>query len=1317
MDVIVHDEILSRTLRYRDGRETIRVTEQFLVSDPRSLVILGEAGMGKSTLLRQLGDHDGYVVVTARALINTPDTQSRFGNARTVVIDALDEVPAQRDGDAVDQVVRKLATLGYPRFILSCRIADWRSATALQGLGDLYDEPPLELNIEPLSRNDAVSFLSVSLGADRAEGVAKYLEAHGLDGLWSNPQTLELVEQVAREERLPSSKGELFNEAAKLLSREHREEKAAAGLSALPRDLILNAAGAVFAALILTGREAVSTRAMPASHDLALAEIVGLTNGAPIDVILGSRLFAALESDRFTYTHRAIGEFLGARWLAECGDSARKRERILQLFNANALVPASLRGMFAWLAWHGAEIGLAVIAADPMAVVQYGDADRLSVTQARELIEALGRVSEENPRFRSWTEYRVGSLAQPALLPQIIDVIANADTAFGLKLLVLQALKGSAPNAALAGTLKNLLLDPSQAFANRNEAGDRLIEFAVPLDWPVIIGALTAQGDENGVRLAIELMGALGYDCFSDALLLDVVLAQLDRTERTVGVFLAFERNLGPGRLDGLLDGVAEAARRMGKVHERQRNNAITDLANGLLVRRLRAGDVAPDRLWSWLEPFNHHYGFRRESKDTLAVLLRENVALKRAVQRYVLFEQDNHHNVRDRSWRLVERSPGLIFEDEDVVALLDSLDAGDHRWRELVQFVRHTEHEGVSVRRAAERHAIAEADGGKWLAELTIPRVADWEIREERRQRVQRARREREWGKHRADFAAQIDAMRAGDYGLIVNPAKAYLKLFSDMGDEASDGPSRLEEWLGVELRDASLTGFEAFLTLNPPSPTAAQLSESYADSRRWEAAYVIVAALAERRRNDLGFDDLPAERLMAGLFEVRHSRIDDHAGIGELEHLLAESVRERGAWEEAQRLYFEPQFLKRRENIDGLYDLLREPRDAGLAHRLSLEWLRRYPDMAEGPEAELLDYLIGSPAGRSALGPLASERRCLSGLVDERRRNWDSVGLIVDFAKTRETLEAAGPIERDLFWHIRARIGEQRGDGRAINLDATQLSWMLETFRSAYPKVRRPNSVTTGDTNPWDASDFIEAMINRLGDETSNEAITALVALRDAPNDGYSELLRVVGAEQKRKRLEANWCAPDLATVSSAVHDAAPTTAAQLQAVVLDELARVQRQLRGGDVDWYRDFFNGSTPRREDDCRDSLIKMLRPLAFGIQALPEGHLADDKRCDIICLLGDIMVPIEIKGQWHASLWTAADEQLDRLYVNDWRAECGIYLILWFGTGSPKALKPPPRGIARPGSAEELRNALMQRSATTRDGRVEVIVLDLERPD
>jgi hypothetical protein len=135
--------------------------------------------------------------------------------------------------------------------------------------------------------------------------------------------------------------------------------------------------------------------------DVPIAELSALPGAERINDVLDSRLFEARGPERFSYSHRAIGEFLGARWLAEQADSPRKQRRLLDLFNSHALVPANLRGIHAWLAWHSSGLADRVIAADPMGVVDYGDADALSVTQGRRLLDALYALSRENRAFAS----------------------------------------------------------------------------------------------------------------------------------------------------------------------------------------------------------------------------------------------------------------------------------------------------------------------------------------------------------------------------------------------------------------------------------------------------------------------------------------------------------------------------------------------------------------------------------------------------------------------------------------------------------------------------------------------------------------------------------------------------------------------------------------------------------------------------------------------------------------------------------------------------------------------------------------------------
>lgn len=1308
--------MLTRRFWYLNRDETVQVSDAFLHLDPRPLVVLGEAGMGKSTVLAALAARPGYSLCTARKLINAPDPSSLVGDGHTLVIDALDEAAANRPGDAVDRVLQQLGQVGYPRFILSCRVADWRSATSLQGIAAFYEQKAVELHLAPLAREDALAFLQRTLPEDRAEETLAHLEGRGLAGLWANPQTLILVEAVASRGKLPDSRGELFAQATRLMLREHREEKAATPLAEMPEDEVLTSAGAAFASLILSGKEAISRRVQPDDDAVALRDIARLPGAARIGDILGSRLFVARGPDRFTYAHRAIGEFLGARWLAATADTPRKRRRLLTLFQHQGLTPSSLRGVHAWLAWHGPGLAGAVISVDPMGVVEYGDADRLSPDEARQLLAALHTLSRDNPGFRAWSEYRVAGLVQKALLPEVISVLTGPGVEFGLKMMVLQALKGSELVPDLVPILVRMVRDRSQAFAVRSEASERLAALDAEIDWCAMIDELVVEGTQDSVRLASEVMEEVGFDRFSDAHILGVALALLPQGERTVGIYYGLQRNLPDDRIESLLDGLSAAALALPERQPPPGFSSVSDLANSLIARRLELGPVAPGRVWAWLRPFSTGSSHRRSGRAKVAETMARETDLRRAIQKIVVLDEPGDHNVWRRAWRLNSRGVALGLSEADVVALLDAMDVSDPRWREVVDLASHSPPAGLPVRLAAARFAAGDAEAKEWLADRATPPIPDWKIEQDERERERRQKQEAEWARHREAFSAVIGEMRTGDFGSVLPPAQAYLNLFNDLDDEAEDGPARIRRWLGPEIAEAALAGFEAFLKTEPPHPTATEMAEGFAEDYRWNAGYILSAALAERFRTGRTFEDLSDERLMAGLFELRHTRIEEEAGVRGLEKAIANAVRQRGLWEEAQRMWFEPQFAHNRSHVDGLHALMRDADDRTLATTLAIEWLDRYPDMLHVAEIELVDHLLTTPEGQAALTERLPERRARPRPSDDRRPLWDALGLILRFDETRLALEAAGPIEPELFWTLRARQGGSHGYRAALPLTAAQLAWVVRTFRGVFPMRWRPEGVTSGDANPWDASDYLQALINRLGGEVSPEARNLLQALRAEVSDGYDAALKVASAEQWRKQVEASWAPPDFATVAATVADSAPTTAAQLQAVLLEELKIIQAKVRGSDVDWYRDFYDQGEPKIEDDCRDTILKMFGSLPFDIHAAPEGHVGDDKRIDIICTFGPLMVPIEIKGQWHGKLWSAADDQLDRLYVNDWRAERGVYLVLWFGSGTAKPLTRPTGDRAAPETPEALRNALIAQSPAARDGRTQVVVLDLTRP-
>lgn len=779
----MNQALLTRRLWYLDRDKTVQVDEAFLRNGPRPIVVLGEAGMGKSTVLEQLRDMPGYRLCTARKLINSPNPAALLGDGHTLVIDALDEVAVRGDGDAVDLVLQQLGVAGYPRFILSCRVSDWRSATSLQGIADFYDEKAVELHLDPLDRADALAFLARTLGMERADETLAHLEARSLAGLWANPQTLVLVETVAGQGKLPASKGELFAEATTLMLREHREEKAATPLVEMPEEDVLSAAGAAFAALVLGGKGALSRRTQMDDDAIAQREIAKLSGAARIGDILASRLFMAKGPERFSYAQRAIGEFLGARWLAANADTPRKRRRLLKLFHHQGVVPASLRGLHAWLAWHGPGLAASVIALDPMGVVEYGDADRLSPAEARTMFKALDALSQENPRFRAWSEYRVVGLVQKELLPEVAAVLTRPGVEFGLRMMILQALKGSALVPDLIPILVGVIRDPKAAFAARREASDRLAALDVDTDWSATLDDLIVEETENSIRLASEMMDEVGFDRFTDAQILGVALALLPQSQRTVGVYHGLQRNLPDARIEALLDGLAAAAMALPKRHAQPGFESISDLANSLIVRRLDLGPVAPERLWTWMRPFTSDSTYQRSARKKLAVALACETDLRRAIQKLVLLDEPGERNVWQRAWRLSGRSPGLSPTEEDAIALLDALGDDDPRWREVVQLATHTPPDGVAVREAAARFTALDMEGAEWLAGLVDPPQPEWQLKEEKRQREQREKREAQWAEHRRHYGKILGDLKAGHFGSVIQPAKAYLKLFYDIG------------------------------------------------------------------------------------------------------------------------------------------------------------------------------------------------------------------------------------------------------------------------------------------------------------------------------------------------------------------------------------------------------------------------------------------------------------------------------------------------------------------------------------------------------
>ena len=1319
------------------GGKIFELNQSDLFGRLEPIVVLGDAGMGKTTLLEEIGEKVGYRFVHARRLVRSHDPSKLLGDATTFVIDALDELAVQAEGDAVDAVLASLEKAGSPNFILACRVADWRSATSTQAVVDSYGADPLELFLEPIFRDEARTLLSQDIGDDRAETVLSHFEKNGLEGLFGNPQTLKLIRAVAGNDELPSSRASLFELSSKKMWAEHSQTKAKSSLSQLSESEALNAAGSAFSSLILTGKRAVSR--LPAlaidEDDLPIAEISMIASKDDLHAVLESRLLTSNvegNPDRFSYTHRSVGEFLAARWLAQGADTDRKRRRLLKLFHGHGLVPASLRGIHAWLA-QDARLASKVITADPMGVVEYGDTDCLSDEHARNLLKSLLELGDRDPQYFDFDKtHSLRGIAKPSLCLEIKELIVTPSTPFSLRAMLLHSVSGSTVATMLAATLEELVLDPEVTFYERRIAGNALIDLPMAdVEWNNVFSKLHDLADENSLRLAIELLPGMGFVGLTDSQIVELITAFCGlsvcayprRKQKNIsGVLWGLEKKLPNERIEPVLNILSEYLNALlGDDFDLFEDSDIINVVYVLTARRVALENVDPLRLWGWLSSYGDRRGFRDESQKAISDWLHKNEDARRRIQRFVLLEQAGPKTVWMRGWRLNDLLNGLYPNEADIIELLGFLhpltEAPGDRWKDLVRLCPHDEERGTNVRNAAAPFA-EEQQGREFLERLANPEVPEWQIEQDKRDRKREKKKQKLWAEHRANFHKHIDDLRGGKYGEVVNTAKAYLKLFSDMGNDLP-AHERIEEWLGPELQEAAFQGFEAYLSNEKSTPTARDIADSYVESRRWDAACIFVAAVAERVRNQISLDDLPDDRLLGVLLEVRFTHILDHAGIDEVSNALEHAVKDRsGLWEEFWRLRIEPQLKAKKEHVDGLYEIARGTDEADMAVALAIEWLERFPEMNHRAQVELIDCLIA--AGEfDTLRKYADKQRA-SGISDEEcSSDWDAVALLVDFEKVHDQLGKTRGCGPDFLWHLRSRLGRRHDEGSPAALSPSQLSWIIRNFRTMWPNVPHPPGSTSGDANPWDAAQYIVALINRLGGLTSNEAITALSVLRDEPADSYTDHLKRAFSEQAQKVVEEVYKPPTIAELASVLGDGRPNSMGQLQAVMLEELTEAQRKIRSHPADWYRDFFSNGIPKDEEECRDTLLKIFGDYPYGILCEPEGHLADDKRSDIRCTIDQLMLPIEIKGQWHKDLWHAADTQLDKLYSNDWRAHSkGIYLVVWFGDNVPKnkKLQSPGKGRIRPTTADGLRLALIENSVVAKQGGIEVVVLDLVRP-
>lgn len=322
------------------------------------------------------------------------------------------------------------------------------------------------------------------------------------------------------------------------------------------------------------------------------------------------------------------------------------------------------------------------------------------------------------------------------------------------------------------------------------------------------------------------------------------------------------------------------------------------------------------------------------------------------------------------------------------------------------------------------------------------------------------------------------------------------------------------------------------------------------------------------------------------------------------------------------------------------------------------------------------------------------------------------------MDFEGDRSALIAFCKTDPNHMWVIRDIVQMSRETQWRL-LSAEQLEFIIEQFSKSWPPADEPSGGWRGDQNAWDGARFIRTIIDAIGGDPSQGASESLDRLIDSPNTtSYNALIKHVRARQQRLRRDQEYQAPTFSAVKATLTAGLPETIDDLKALILDAMQSVQNYLRQGDTTAWKAFWSGNVPLDENTCRDRFLDLLRGyIPKQIAVNPESRMPDAKRVDIAAIYNGMGLPIEVKGQWHPTVWDAPSVQLIDLYTKDYRASGrGIYLVFWFGPVNKKNLTIHPNGKKSNTTATkpaELREMLVQRIAPPERVRVEVVVIDV----
>ncbi len=1321
-----------------------RYTEAALLAASKYVVVLAEPGGGKTELMKSLAQQLGTSIVTANVFSYT----GANGENCPLVIDAFDEL-AKVDQTGIHKLLANASKAEPTHVVISSRSSEWDNA-ATNAFKESLGNPPLVVRLCEFGETEQRAIFEDHLQGEDFVAFRAEVARFDLETLLPNPQFLKLfADAYIESERHFTDKRSIFAKAVERLAKEANSSVASVKPT-LSTTQKVDIASEVFAKLLLSGAEGVGTS--EASENQVYPLLASLFNAdAAADRILATRLFKPGDSaDQHRWVHKIVAEYCAAGYLtkriADPADSLTLPQ-CLAIIAPNSTVRDELRGLLGWMAALGNKpIEEATIKLDPYAVLANGDPSQLEPSSKRLLVNRLKDIEAEDPHFRRgdlWRRFSIAGFFTQDVVEEIKPLLATGNDG-QLRDLILELLAGSPAIEQLRDELRQLTVTPDEN-KNTRLLANRCLLGTASGDHRPDLGVLIFEASNTSLNIAAEAIERLGPETFEKAYLAAFfrVCANLypvhqKRFEHTIGSRYFVKRfidGLNLATIERLLDELSKnlACICGKKFYECDCRNGISKIVGSMLDRyfELATPPFDPIQLWQWLENLNFH-GSKPADQSRAVQVLQKDDDLRQGIIAHAfkkLSECGQIFETRLHKFDRFSHSGLQLYTDDDKFLVDLAFETGNpDLWVSFMarhQYHRDKEKRGPdSLRRHMREQALE-----KPLFMREWAKSNRGAVQFERENRKARSRYARGMKRRRK----RQESIRIADFKYVQENRELveggrhwdFLLRFADL---VLSVPDEIEREFGDEaLVRSALRNCLDFMAPNVPS--LRKLAEIKCTSQSLYSVKILYAACLEIMRVKGNLEDVDL-RLLKALRTNIHmnysavSKNDREALKVEVDRLI---FPDTVSTENFLREYLEPQLAQSGCIHPELRLLCSEGAFNHSRATLSIEWLRRFPDLAFGPLNTLFE-IAAQYGNRDELNEIILER------CAEFMSNWPN-------PTGREEIE-----QKRTFWFVRAWcflndaaetywnwlkadketvliLYEQFGRISYGNhpywpkFTLSKVEAILDAFIDKWPKVELPNHWGADSPKEENAYRFLTDVIWSIDSNDPDDAIPVLNRLIANPRfaDLHKEL-KSIHAGQSRKKALRNFAPPVPQEIVNLLDHDAVVTVEGLRQLVIQELQDFQGAINGGEYNSGNCFYEKGERlgevRSTEIIADRLNLRLEPQ--GISITLEHPLKAAKRSDFTAtkMIGGKrrLLVTEVKGQWHRELYTAASAQLHERYSSHPDAEQqGIFIAIWFG-GDEKVAGCKNRNI---GSALELKSSIEAELPSELIGLIDVFVLDV----